>query len=206
MAILGVLFALVVPAVGASARSTPAWQTQAVAQLAQLQVKPAATMTGYSRDRFGTPWSDVDDNGCDTRNDILQRDLSPFTLKSGNDCVVANGTLHDPYTGRVIKFVRGIATSAAIQIDHVVALADAWRTGAKKWRKHRRLVYANDPKVLLAVDGPANQQKSDGDASQWLPQKFTCRYVADQIEVKKKYSLWVTQSEHDAMAAVLASC
>jgi Protein of unknown function (DUF1524) len=93
-----------------------------------------------------------------------------------------------------------------VQIDHIVALADAFRTGAKRWKAHRRVVYANDPDVLLAVDGPANQQKSDGDASEWLPPKFTCRYVAEQIAVKKKYSLWLTQAEHEAMASALANC
>jgi Protein of unknown function (DUF1524) len=206
MAALVAFLALAVPAVGASAPSVPAWQQQAVAQLAQLKVKPAATMTGYSRDRFGQAWTDVDDNGCNTRDDILQRDLNPFTLKSGSACRVSKGTLHDPYTGKTINFVRGVLTSTKVQIDHVVALADAWRTGAKRWKAHRRLVYANDPDVLLAVDGPANEQKSDSDASEWLPPKFTCRYVADQIAVKKKYSLWVTSAERSAMQAVLASC
>ena len=197
---------LCLPASGVAASSAPAWVKLAVKQLQQLHVRPAAPMNGYSRERFGPAWDDVDHNGCQTRDDILQRDLKPFTFKAGDDCQVVKGTLHDPYTGKTIHFLRGVKTSVAVQIDHVVALADAWRTGAAKWKAKRRLAYANDPAVLLAVDGPANNQKSDGDAAEWLPPKFTCRYVAQQIAIKMKYSLWVTSAEHDAMAGVLVGC
>jgi hypothetical protein len=169
-------------------------------------VAPAGTMTGYSRAKFGRAWQDVDQNACDTRDDILHRDLKPFTLKPGSDCVVVSGDLDDPYTGKIIHFVRGVSTSSTVQIDHVVALAAAWRTGAAKWRTHRRLVYANDPDVLLAVDGPANNAKSDSDASEWVAPKYSCRYVAQQLAIKKKYTLWLTQAEHDRMAVVLTSC
>jgi hypothetical protein len=164
-------------------------------------------MTGYSRAKFGPAWEDVDENGCDTRDDILKRDLKLVVFKSG-DCVVATGTLHDPYTGTTIHFVRGVGTSTAVQIDHVVALAAAWRTGAANWTGARREAYANDPSVLLAVDGPQNEAKGDDDASQWLPPKksFDCRYVARQIAIKIKYDLWLTKVEHDAMAAQLGGC
>jgi len=194
-------------AVGIAASSTPAWLKLAVKELPQLQVKPPAAMTGYSRAMFGPAWQDVDHNGCDTRNDILHRDLKPLTLQSGS-CVVSKGTLHDLYTGKTIHFIRGINTSLTVQIDHVVALADAWRTGAKKWAASRRLAYANDPEVLLAVDGPANTQKSDSDSASWLPPKksFDCRYVAKQIAIKTKYGLWLTPTEHDEMAALLVRC
>jgi hypothetical protein len=178
----------------------------ALNRLARLPVAPAGTMTGYSRAKFGRAWQDVDQNACDTRDDILHRDLKPFTLKPGSDCVVVSGDLDDPYTGKIIHFVRGVSTSSTVQIDHVVALAAAWRTGAAKWRTHRRLVYANDPDVLLAVDGPANNAKSDSDASEWVAPKYSCRYVAQQLAIKKKYTLWLTQAEHDRMAVVLTSC
>jgi hypothetical protein len=126
-------------------------------------------------------------------------------FKAGSDCVIASGTLNDPYTGTKIKFVRGVGTSSAVQIDHVVALADAWRTGARKWSAARRLRYANDPPVLLAVDGPEDEAKGDDDASEWLPDnpRFACAYVATQIAIKTEYRLWVTQAEHDAMASTL---
>lgn len=165
-------------------------------------------MKGYTREKFGQPWADVDDNGCDTRNDILRRDLRNVVLVGGSACLVQSGRLHDPYTGRFIRFVRGVKTSSAVQIDHIVALADAWRTGAKRWSANRRLVYANDPNVLLAVDGPSNEAKADGDASEWLPRRksYACRYVARQIAVKAQYTLWLTPSEHDAIASILGHC
>ena len=174
-----------------------------------LQVKGRAPKTGYKRTQFGKAWTDVDHNGCDTRNDILSRDLSGVKYKSGtHSCVVKSGTLQDPYTGKSIAFERGQKTSTAVQIDHVVALSDAWQKGAQKLSKSVRTELANDPYNLLAVQGRANQQKSDGDAATWLPSNkgFRCEYVARQIGVKHKYSLWVTAAEKSAMDRVLASC
>ena len=135
-----------------------------------LDVKGRAPKTGYDRDQYGPAWKDVDRNGCDTRNDILRRDLTAIVLKpSTQDCVVATGTLQDPYSGRAIDFVRGQETSSAVQIDHVVALSDSWQKGAQAWDATRREAFANDPLNLLAVDGPLNMQKGDGDAATWLP-------------------------------------
>lgn len=181
----------------------------AVDMLATLPVKGRAPKTGYARTQFGAAWSDVDHNGCDTRNDILKRDMTNVTFKSWtHDCVVKTGTLNDPYTGKTINFVRGQHTSTAVQIDHVVALSDAWQKGAQQLSADQRLQLANDPYNLLAVDGPANQQKSDSDAASWLPsnKSFRCQYVARQIGVKHKYALWVTQAEKDAMTSVLSGC
>jgi hypothetical protein len=177
-------------------------------RLSHLRVRAAAPMAGYSRDRFGPAWEDIDHNGCDTRNDILRRDLVRIRYRSGSDCLIATGILHDPYTGKTIRFVRGVGTSTAVQIDHVVALADAWRTGARTWSPAKRLRYANDPLVLLAVDGPENESKSDDDASEWLPPRkaYDCRYVVKQIAIKTVYALWVTPGETTAMRRVLAHC
>lgn len=189
--------------------ASPSAGSPAADILAKLPVKGRAPKTGYSRDQFGPSWSDVDHNGCDTRNDILKRDLKDVTYKAGtHDCVVLTGNLDDPYTATRIAFQRGQDTSNAVQIDHVVALSDAWQKGAQQLSEETRKSFANDPYNLLAVDGPANQQKSDGDAATWLPanKSFRCEYVARQIGVKQKYSLWVTQPEHDAMANVLSSC
>lgn len=177
--------------------------------LETLPVKGRAPKTGYDRDLFGHAWADTDHNGCDTRNDILRRDLTNVTVKAGtNGCQVTSGTLNDPYTGQVINFVRGQETSKAVQIDHVVALSDAWQTGAQGLDEATRTAFANDPENLLAVDGPANQQKGDGDAATWLPANsaYRCTYVAKQIQVKAKYGLWVKQAEKDAMQRVLANC
>ena len=177
--------------------------------LDSLAVKGRAPKTGYKRTQFGKAWADVDHNGCDTRNDILNRDLSDVTYKSGtHDCVVKTGTLQDPYTGKSIAFKRGQKTSTAVQIDHVVALSDAWQKGAQKLSSEQRTALANDPYNLLAVQGKANQKKSDGDAATWLPsnKSFRCEYVARQIGVKHKYALWVTKAEKAAMERVLTSC
>src|SRR5450830_1224404 len=195
---------------GASApHGQPAFASKALDVLATLPIKGRAPKTGYSRDQFGQAWADVDRNGCDTRNDILRRDLTAQALKAGtHDCVVLSGTLNDPYTAKSIAFVRGSSTSSAVQIDHVVALSDAWQKGAQQLSAAQRLALANDPLNLLAVDGPTNTQKSDGDAATWLPpnKSYRCSYVARQISVKASYSLWVTQAEHDAMARVLGDC
>jgi hypothetical protein len=187
----------------------PAYATKALDLLGTLAVKGRAPMTGYSRDQFGAAWADVDHNGCDTRNDVLKRDLKNATFKAGShDCIVLSGTLNEPYLPSVIQFVRGAATSSAVQIDHVVALGDAWQKGAQQLSGAQRLALANDPLNLLAVDGPANMQKGDGDAATWLPRNksYRCDYVARQISVKATYGLWVTQAEHDAMASVLGNC
>ena len=181
----------------------------AVAVLETLAVKGRAPKTGYERSQFGPTWSDVDRNGCDTRNDVLYRDLTSKTFKSGTqNCVVLTGILSDPYSGEKISFVRGVGSSMDVQIDHVVALSNAWQTGAFKLSYDKRLALANDPMNLLAVKGRLNSQKGDGDAATWLPPRkdIRCAYVAQQIVVKAKYQLWVTSAEKAAMVALLAKC
>ncbi|MCL1900730.1 MAG: DUF1524 domain-containing protein [Promicromonosporaceae bacterium] len=179
----------------------------ALAAATQLPVKGRAPKTGYSRSLFGDDWLDPDGNGCDARNDVLARDLTDVTLKSGG-CLVESGTLADKYTGRTIEFVRGVKTSSAVQIDHVVPLSDAWQKGAQQWEPVKRVAFHNDPLNLWATDGPTNQQKSDGDAATWLPpnRAFRCEYVARQVAVKAAYGLWVTQAEQDAMVRTLSAC
>jgi hypothetical protein len=170
--------------------------------LEKLEVKGRAPKTDYSRDQFGSGWSTVD--GCDTRNIILNRDLTNPAIDE--DCQVVSGTLNDPYTGKIIEFHK--ESSSAIQIDHVVALSDAWQKGAQQLTRQLRIQLANDPLELIAVDGPANMEKGDADAASWLPpnKSFRCQYVARQIAVKLKYDLWVTEAEKGAMAGVLGSC
>lgn len=178
----------------------------ASAALAKLLVKGRAPKTGYSREQFGSGWAAA--GGCDMRERILARDMRDVVLRSDGDCTVLSGTLDDPYTGRILHFMRGPDTSSAVQIDHVVALGDTWQTGAQQLSEAIREHLYNDPLELLAVDGPANQQKGDGDAATWLPSNkaYRCRYVARQIAVKMKYHLWVTAAEHDAIARILSSC
>jgi len=174
-----------------------------------LVVKGRAPKTGYARSEFGPTWADVDKNGCDTRNDILRRDLTQVVFKPGTkDCVVLSGVLIDKYSGETINFVRGNTTSSLIQIDHVVALSDAWQKGAFLLTLQERTAFANDPLNLLAVKGSLNSQKGDGDAATWLPpqKSYRCEYISRQIAVKKKYRLWVTAAERSAFVRVLQTC
>jgi len=171
--------------------------------------KGRAAKTGYTRAQFGQTWADVDRNGCDTRNDILKRDLTGEIFKEKTrQCVVLSGTLIDPFSGENINFVRGNITSMEVQIDHVVALSNAWQTGAFKLTLKERTAFANDPMNLLAVKGRLNSQKSDGDAATWLPplKSFRCDYVLRQIAVKIKYKLWFTAPEKEAMVRILNTC
>ncbi|MCD4527483.1 excalibur calcium-binding domain-containing protein [Nocardioides sp. cx-173] len=179
----------------------------AVAVLATLAVKGRAPMTGYDRDSFGPAWADTDRNGCDTRNDMLARDLTRVVYQQGTrGCVVVSGVLADPYTAATVDYVKG--DGFLVDIDHVVALGNAWATGALRWSIRKRAALANDPLNLLPVDAGENRAKSDADAATWLPpsKAFRCDYVARQIAVKAKYELWVTAPEKAAMARVLTAC
>ena len=200
----GVLAISIPPA--SAAESAPG---VALAVLETLPVKGRAPKTGYSRAAFGQSWADVDRNGCDTRNDILKRDMTSIVFKpKTRNCVVLSGTLIDRYSGEMINFVRGNVSSMEVQIDHVVALSNSWQTGAFKLSIAQRTALANDPLNLFAVKGRLNLQKSDGDAATWVPplKSFRCAYVAQQIAVKAKYSLWVVAPEKAAMSAILSQC
>ena len=196
------LLLLAPTACGASHRAEPA-----LPAVDELTVKGRAPLTGYERAAFGSGWVDVDHNGCDTRDDVLRRDLVGVRLRSGtHGCVVVAGTLHDPYTGTTVTYLRGDGPS--VDIDHVVALGDAWQKGAFRWSRRRRVELADDPLNLLAVSASANRQKGDGDTATWLPKNkaFRCAYVARQVAVKKRYDLWVTAAEQAAMRRVLQRC
>lgn len=181
-------------------------------RLGQLEVRGWDRTSDFKRYRFGKAWSDDVDvefghNGCNTRDDILRRDLQNLVVRRGT-CYAQSGTLVDPYSGVTIDFVRSPETSKAIEIDHVVALADAWYKGARSWDPQRRLDFANDPRNLLAVSPKANFDKAFRDAASWLPpnEAFRCDFVARQIEVKAAYGLWLAAKEKKAMEAVLARC
>jgi hypothetical protein len=182
------------------------------AALAALPVKGWDRTQDFKRYRFGKAWSDDVDvqfghNGCNTRDDILRRDLAELVVRAGT-CYAQTGTLHDPYTGTTIGFVRGPDTSDGVQIDHLVSLADAWYKGAREWDDQRRLDFANDPRNLLAVSPKANFDKAFRDAASWLPpnESFRCEFVARQVDIKTAYGLWVSAKEKQAMAAVLSKC
>ncbi|MFE4689500.1 HNH endonuclease family protein [Streptomyces sp. NPDC056749] len=170
-----------------------------------LTVKGRAPKTGYARDEFGSAWIDTDRNGCGTRDDILAEQLDDVS-RDADGCKVLSGVLDpDPYTGTRISFERG---RSKVDIDHLVALSDAWQKGAQKWSDAKRRAFANDPLNLVAADSSTNRRKGDGDTATWLPpnKDYRCAYVAGQVSVKKKYGLWVTQAEQDAMKEVLTAC
>ncbi|MGP6173371.1 HNH endonuclease family protein [Corynebacterium sp. A21] len=184
------------------------------ALLGTLQIKGRAPMTGYDRELFGQAWADDVDvtggrNGCDTRNDILQRDLAEVQIRPGTEgCLVESGVLQDPFSGELMNFQRGTDTSGRVQIDHVVPLADAWAKGAQQLDEKTRRDFANDPLNLLAVNGQLNMEKGAGDAATWLPpdRTFRCKYAQRQIGVKATYGLWVTQAEYEALGRQLDTC
>ena len=190
-----------------TATATKSQYEVALAALNKLPVKGRAPKTGYSREQF-PHWKDPDKNGCDARNDILKRDLTKVAFKADtNNCKVIVGTLLDPYSNKSITFDLSKSAST-IDIDHVVALSNAWQTGAFQLTLTQRTNFANDPLNLLAVDYKLNRQKGDGDAATWLPpyKSYRCTYVARQVSVKAKYKLWVTAPEKTAISNLLTAC
>jgi hypothetical protein len=186
-------------------QSTSANEPTALAVLNQLEVKGRAPKTGYSRAAF-THWSDLNRDGCDSRNEILKRDLTQIVFKTGTrDCKVISGQLLDPFSGKTLIFS---SSKSTVDIDHLVSLSNAWQTGAAYFDKKTRESLANDPLNLLAVDAKLNRQKGDADAATWLPplKSFRCEYVARQVAVKAKYLLWITSAERDTILKVLDNC
>ncbi|XVV07930.1 HNH endonuclease family protein [Actinosynnema sp. CA-248983] len=177
-------------------------------QLGALAVAEPGGMDGYVRDCdngaacvFGRPWSDVDGDGCDQRSQVLARDLVGVVRKDGR-CAVKEGTLHDPYTGQTVTSV------SKVQVDHVVPLAEMWRSGASGWPPERRVQAANDLRNLLAVQGKVNQDKGDRTPDEWLPPNagYACPYARIYVGVKAAYGLSVRASERAALERVLAGC
>ncbi|HEU5475494.1 MAG TPA: HNH endonuclease family protein [Actinophytocola sp.] len=177
-------------------------------RLAALIEAPPATLDGYVRDCdngdacvFGQPWFDTDGDGCDQRSQVLARDMVDVIRKPGR-CAVTSGTLHDPYTGQTVTSV------SKIQIDHVVPLAEMWRSGAANWPPDQRTRAANDLTNLLAVNGKTNQSKGDKTPDVWLPPNtaYHCTYARIYITTKSNYALTVTAIERQALAQALAAC
>ena len=169
----------------------------------------------YRRAAFGDAWTDDNDapgghNGCDTRNDILDRDLVDKTYVAISRCpaAVATGTLHDPYTSETINLVRGNQTGAAVQIDHLVPLAYAWDMGARNWTDQMRARFANDPANLLAVDGPVNEDKGDSEPALWMPpnRAFWCQYAVQFVAVLRGYGLPIDSPSATALRDAAATC
>jgi hypothetical protein len=194
--------------------SPPPRAAGARAELDRLVVRARARGTeGYRRDAFGSDWVDTDDNGCNQRDDVLLRDAVRGTtrvqMKGACDHDVVAGTWHDPYTGHTLTFtdLKDLRQAEAIQIDHVVPLAEAWVSGARRWSRARREAFANDLDELLAVDGPTNTSKGDGDPASWRPRRgYQCTYARRWIAVKTRYHLAVDASEVAALEQMLGFC
>lgn len=211
IAILGISAGLGLPQVSDTAAKATGEYTatgSAADTLNKLTVNDHPNWSGYDREYFGFRETDDDGDGCDVREAVLARDLTDVTYKWSGSCKVKTGTLKDPYTGKTIKFTRGEESSKAVQIDHVVALENAWASGASEWDTSKRYKFGNDMYNLLAVDGDANQDKGSESAAYWLPSNsaYRCEYVARQIGVKDKYGLSVTTKEKNAMLSVLHGC
>ena len=174
--------------------------------LEKLEIKGRAPKTGYARTEFYNNWPTT--GGCSLRQVIIKRELGDAADLDDNGCDVISGEFVESYTGSHMVFYQKSDFSTKIQIDHIVALSDAWQKGAQNKTKEERYAMATDPLNLIAVDASANKQKSDGDAATWLPpnKSFRCQYVARQVSVKYKYALWVTQAEHDAIKGILETC
>lgn len=196
------------PSTSSTVTTVPA--AEALRELRALPVSDAYVPSPYDRDAFGPAWSDTDRNGCDTRNDVLRRDLTAVVVKPGtNGCVVLSGTLHDPYTGRTITFARGNTSSLAVQIDHRVPLSYAWRHGAASWTSKQRETFANDQLTnLVAVGGPANEEKSDSGPGEWMPanKADACSYAASFVTVATTWHLSIATADEHALDRTLTGC
>lgn len=191
----------------ATPKLTIAKQVAAARKMLKSLKNTSYSSKTYNRNaQFGNGWTDVDDNNCETRDDILKRDLIKETFD--DRCVVRTGVLKDPYTGKVINFLRGVSTSRKVQIDHVIALHLAWQLGANKWSQAKRVAFANDPINLIATDGPTNASKSDSGPEEWLPPKssYRCTYVIRFIRISYLYKVGITAASRSTMSSVLNSC
>lgn len=188
--------------------------TEAMDMLAQVADTQPHEVEKYNREeQFGRAWIDVDGNKCDTRNDILKRDFDSYVLFRG-DCEVQTGVLNDPYTGHTIEFThtnafgKNTGDSMTVQIDHMIPLAYAWYNGADAWDQDVRILFANDPVNLKAVDGPSNNKKDKNGPSVWTPSNsaYHCAYAVEFVQVLGKYELTVQPADRAWLNNTLASC
>lgn len=182
--------------------ASPKATSDVLAELAKVKIAPEYT-TGYDRDLF-PHWRDLDGDGCDTRKEVLIRD-SRSTAVVGSSCTVSSGTWYSPYDGVTWT------NPSDVDIDHVVALNEAWQSGAYAWTTQQRTNYANDltdSRTLLAVTDSVNQSKSDKDPTEWLPPlaDYRCTYLANWVSVKVRWSLTMDEAEHATVKAALSSC
>ncbi|MEA2622649.1 MAG: hypothetical protein QOH61_1559, partial [Chloroflexota bacterium] len=185
---------LVAPASGAA--RTASEKKGALDRLAKLRTATALSLKGYSP-RLYPHWLDPDRNGCDAREDTLIRDGT--NVKRGPQCAIRSGIWVDQYSGRTYRAPRSLAA------DHLVPLANAWRSGARRWTRARRTQYANDPLVLVVTSTQLDRQKGNRSPGQWKPPSRGnwFAYAERWIRIKSKYHLAVTRSERAALQVML---
>jgi uncharacterized protein DUF1524 len=188
---------------GAQANATPPGIPSAATaqtELATLTVAPDGSMDGYDRDEF-PHWHAVDGT-CDTREMVLQRDGDGVEV--GTDCAATSGSWTSPYDGDTWT------APGDVDIDHMVPLAAAWRTGAASWTTEEREAFANDlaSPQLWAVTDNVNQSKGDKTPDTWKPplESEWCEYARAYTHVKYTYDLTVNSAEEDALTDMLGTC
>jgi len=184
--------------IGPPATSSP---TAARQQLNDLIVTTSGSMSGYSRDRF-PHWRPEGTGSCNVRDAVLRRDAQEVRVE--NSCNVVGGTWYSVYDGLVLN------DPARVDIDHMVPLANAWRSGASGWDDTRRGDFANDltRPELIAVSATSNRAKGDQDPAQWRPKnrEYWCEYASSWIAVKHYWRLTVTSAEKSALSEMLGTC
>jgi hypothetical protein len=185
-----------------TAATVPVAGSSVLDLLATIRIVPEYSV-GYDRDLF-PHWKDLDGDGCDTRKEVLIRD-SRSSAVIGSSCTVVSGTWYSPYDGATWT------NPSDVDIDHVVALNEAWQSGAYAWSTQQRTNYANDltdGRTLLAVTDSVNQSKSDKDPTAWLPSlaSYRCTYLANWVSVKARWLLAMDEAEHAAVKSGLSGC
>lgn len=186
----------------AHAADKPTTFTTVDAALKTLKIAPDVR-DGYARSQF-KHWSDLDKNGCNTRNDVIIAEaLVKPKVDAGCKIVKDTGKWYSAYDAATVT------NFSALDVDHMVPLAEAWDSGANKWDAAKREVYANDmgdPNSLIAVTAATNRSKSDQDPAEWLPAKDVCTYLKNWVLVKVRWSLTVDEKELKAIKDNLAKC
>jgi len=175
-------------------------QTPAQADTLQLTVSEDKT-TGYNRSAF-KHWIDADKNGCDTRAEVLIAEAI-VKPKIGPKCKLTGGKWLSAYDGKTIT------NASQLDVDHLVPLAEAWRSGAWKWTAAQRQAFANDldnSEALIAVTASTNRSKGDKDPVRWMPQLNKCEYTNNWIKIKDKYDLTVDKNEARILRMQISSC
>jgi len=181
-------------------------------------MEPVEDLT-YDRDEFGSGWGDLDGDGCNTREEVMWRDL--LWAKREDGCNVVEGTLRDPYTWTLIRYDEAV-NAQTVQVDHVYPLKRAWLYGARGWSEEKRKRFANDELNLLAVDGPTNGRKSDQGPETWLlpvnPNRplvrqtvlvnraYECSWSRRYVQVAAKWRLGISPRDEAVLADTLERC